>query len=111
MMASEFNTVLWKEWKEIVMERSGGAGSFSAAHPDRSARDLCAFSDAPGTILQPVPVADLCVFRRGRRHRRDCRFIRRRAGTPYPRNTARNPPFGPCDSLWKDRRIASLMAG
>ena len=28
MMASEFNTVLWKEWKEIVMERSGGAGSY-----------------------------------------------------------------------------------
>ena len=28
MMATEFNTVLWKEWKEIVMERSGGAGSY-----------------------------------------------------------------------------------
>jgi ABC-2 type transport system permease protein len=28
MTASEFNTVLWKEWKEIVMERSGGAGSY-----------------------------------------------------------------------------------
>jgi ABC-2 type transport system permease protein len=28
MNAAEFNTVLWKEWKEIVMERSGGAGSY-----------------------------------------------------------------------------------
>jgi ABC-2 type transport system permease protein len=28
MMATEFNTVFWKEWKEIVMERSGGAGSY-----------------------------------------------------------------------------------
>jgi ABC-2 type transport system permease protein len=28
MIGSEFNTVLWKEWKEIVMERSGGAGSY-----------------------------------------------------------------------------------
>ena len=28
MIATEFNTVFWKEWKEIVMERSGGAGSY-----------------------------------------------------------------------------------
>src|ERR1700733_10112659 len=28
MMATEFNTVFWKDWKEIVMERSGGAGSY-----------------------------------------------------------------------------------
>src|SRR5215470_13616557 len=29
MMSMDFSTVLWKEWKEIVMERSaGGAGSY-----------------------------------------------------------------------------------
>ncbi len=28
MTVTDFNTVFWKEWKEIVMERSGGAGSY-----------------------------------------------------------------------------------
>jgi ABC-2 type transport system permease protein len=27
-MLTDFMTVLWKEWKEIVMERAGGAGSY-----------------------------------------------------------------------------------
>ena len=92
MMDSDFITVLWKELKEIALERSaGGTGSFRPLILVAVLGIFIPLRMGPerffsvGGILAPV------VFRRHCRHRRYCRLLRRRAGTPHARNTARHP--------------------
>ena len=83
-MTADFITVLWKEWKEIVLERSSsGAGSFRPLilvavlgifvpfrmGPERYFR--------PEQLLLPVFLSGVCDYRR------HCRFLRRGAGAAY----------------------------
>ena len=56
MNASEFNTVFWKEWKEIVMERSGGAGSYRPLIMIGVLGVFLPFRMAPERFFSPFPV-------------------------------------------------------
>jgi ABC-2 type transport system permease protein len=62
MSATDFNTVLWKEWKEIVMERSGGAGSYRPLILIGVLGIFMPFRMSPERFFSPFPVLIYAFF-------------------------------------------------
>jgi ABC-2 type transport system permease protein len=61
-MGTEFNTVFWKEWKEIVMERSGGAGSYRPLILIGVLGVFTPFRMSPDRFFSPFPLLIYAFF-------------------------------------------------
>ena len=62
MTISDFNTVFWKEWKEIVMERSGGAGSYRPLILIGVLGVFTPFRMSPERFFSPFPLLIYAFF-------------------------------------------------
>jgi ABC-2 type transport system permease protein len=60
--ATDFNTVLWKDWKEIVMERSGGAGSYRPLILVGVLGIFVPFRMSPERFFSPFPLLIYAFF-------------------------------------------------
>ena len=108
MTLTDFNTVFWKEWKEIVMERSGGAGSYRPLILIGVLGVFVPFRMPPERFFTPFPLLIYAFFSAvvvtaviadsfaGERERHTLETL------------LATPPFGPCGSLWKNRRMHRL---
>ena len=111
-MNADSATVLWKDWKEIVFERSaGGSGSYRPLLLIVLLGIFVPLRMGPERYFTAAGVLIPTMFSAFVIKRRYCGFLRGGAGTPYPRNTACQPPFRPRHSFRQDRRVGRLRVG